>query len=596
MTSRAFKLRFRRRLRLRKLQVEELGQQAEQGLERNFFRRLDRLTNVRRFVVIWLLLLFLLGGCVIAQISALGAYYKVPQAIPGGRYSEGIVGSFTNASPLYASGPVDATVSRLLFAGLFTYDQKNNLKGDLAQSFSADERGTTYTIKLKPNLKWHDGAPLTADDVVFTYEVIQNPDAQSPFQASWQGIKVKALDARTVSFTLPNTLASFPYSLTNGIVPKHILQGSSMASLRTLPFNTSKPVGAGPFKFSALEVTGGAADQREEQIALVPFNGYNGGKPKIDRFIVHSYRSQDQLVDNFKKQNVDAMVGLTDTPDGLTDGHTQAYSFPLTASVMTFLRTTSEQLNNVAVRQALVRATDQQAIIKSLGYPTMPVKEPILQGQVGYNPAYAQFAYNPELARTQLQEQGWAVGKNGFREKAGKRLSLTLYAQDNSEYASVATQLQKQWRAVGVDLQVILKDSAEFQGTLSSSIRDYDVLLYGISIGKDPDVYVYWDSKNADIRSDSRLNFSEYKSAVADSALQAGRTRSDNAIRSVKYQPFLQAWRDDAPAVGLYQPRFLYITHSRVYGLQEHSLNNETDRLNNVQNWMIRTADVAQDK
>jgi peptide/nickel transport system substrate-binding protein len=370
-----------------------------------------------------------------------------------------------------------------------------------------------------------------------------------------------------------------------------------MASLRTLPFNTSKPVGAGPFKFSALEVVGGAADQREEQVAMVPFDHYNGGKPKIDRFIIHSYRSEAQLVDSFKKQQVDAMVGLTKVPDGYqNDGSTRAYSFPLTAAVMTFFRTTSPLLSDVQVRQALVKATNVESVIQSLKYPTMPVKEPILQGQVGYDPLYAQSKYDPAAAKATLDQQGWLAGKGGTRQKNGQKLSLTLYAQDNSEYANVARQLQKQWHDIGVDLQVMLKDTTEFQATLSSSTRDYDALLYGISIGKDPDVYVYWDSKNADIRSDSRLNFSEWKSAVADTALQAGRTRTDASIRAIKYQPFLQAWRDDAPAIGLYQPRFLYVTHQKVYGLRGHALNSETERFDNVQDWMVRAQAVSQTK
>jgi len=597
MTSRAFKLRFRRRLRMRKLQVEELSQQAEQGLERNFFHRLERLTNVRRFVATWLVLIVLLGGCVIAQIVALGAYYKTPQPVAGGRYTEGVIGSFTNANPLYATGAVDLTVSRLLFAGLFTFDQNNNLKGDLAQSISADDRGTTYTVKLKPGLQWHDGRPLTADDVVFTYKVIQNPDAQSPYRSSWQGIAVKALDKRTVTFTLPSQLSAFPYSLINGIVPKHVLEGQSMAALRTLPFNSSRPVGAGPFKFSALEVTGGTADAREEQIAMVPFEHYNGGKPKLDRFVVHSYRSEARLLESFKKQQVDAMAGLVKAPDEyINDGATSIYSFPLTAAVMTFFRISSAPLSDVTVRQALVRATDRAGIIKDLEYPARPVREPLLQGQVGYDPRYVQPGYDPAAARTMLNQAGWVPGRDGIRAKDGQKLTISLYAQNNSEYANVSRQLQKQWRAVGVDVQVVLQDGVEFQATLSSAARGYDALLYGITIGKDPDVYVYWDSRNADVRSQTRLNFSEYKSAAADASLQAGRTRADANLRAIKYQPFLQAWQADAPAVGLYQPRFLYISHRKVYGLEERPINSEVQRLSNVQNWMIREAAVPQTK
>ncbi len=588
MKTRAFKLRFRRRLRLRKIQVEEFGQQAERGLERNFFRRLDRLGDVRRFVVTWLLLLVLLAGCVVAQVRGLGAYYQVPRPAPGGTYTEGILGSFTNANPIYATSAVDIAVSKLLFAGLFTYDQKNNLVGNLAESISL--QGNAYTVKLLPGLTWHDGQPLTAEDVVFTYKVIQNPDAQSPLRASWQGIDIAAPDARTVVFTLPNQLSAFPYSLTTGIVPKHALEGKSMRSLRTLPFNTTQPIGAGPFRLTTLEVSGGAANEREEQIALDPFEKYHRGKPKLGRFVIHSFRSEERLIESFRKHEVYAMTGLTEVPHQFEhDSGARIYNLPMTAAVMAFMRTNSELLKDVKVRQALVRATNTETILKGLDYPTMPVKEPLLLGQLGYNASYQQAGYDLPVAGQLLDSAGWTLNEKGLRYKDGQPLRPVLIAQDNSEYANVAYRLQQQWRKVGVDLQVRLEATTDFQVNLSSSSRGYDVLLYGISIGKDPDVYVYWDSKNADVRSESRLNFSEYRSSIADASLQAGRTRSDASLRAVKYQPFLQAWRDDAPAVGLYQPRFLYITHGPVYGLSEHPINNDVERFTNVHEWMIRT-------
>lgn len=595
MSTRAFKLRFRRRLRLRKLQVEEFGQEAERQLERNFFKRLERLVEVRRFVITWFAFLILVSGCVVAQIRSLGAFYKVAQPISGGTYSEGILGSFTNANPLYATSPVDITASKLLFASLFTYNEKNDLVGDIAESIQVDDKNTTYTVKLKSGITWHDGQPLTAEDVVFTYSVIQNPDAKSPFRSSWQGIAVKAVDPLTVSFTLPNQLSAFPYSLVNGIVPKHILGGKSMQSLRSLSFNTTQPIGAGPFKFNALEVTGRNAATRQEHIAFDPFDKYHFGKPKLDRFVVHAFRSEELLLESYQAHEINAMVGLTKVPAEVEQSRSShVYSLPLTASVMTFFRTTSPILGDVKIRQALVRATDRSAIIKDLQYPSQPIDSPFLSNQVGYNADLKQAGYDVTSAQLLLEEQGWKIGKNGIRYKDGKPLSFSLYAQDNNEYANVARALQKQWRAIGVDVRISLQDSTDFQISLAS--HDYDALLYGISIGKDPDVYVYWDSKNADVRSESRLNFSEYKSAIADSALQAGRTRSDASLRAVKYQPFLQAWRDDAPAVGLYQPSFLYIAHDKIYGLTEHPTNAQVERLTNVHNWMIREESVPQVK
>ena len=117
--------------------------------------------------------------------------------------------------------------------------------------------------------------------------------------------------------------------------------------------------------------------------------------------------------------------------------------------------------------------------------------------------------------------------------------------------------------------------------------RDYDAILYGISIGVDPDVFAYWHSSQADPRATNRLNFSNYKSAVADRALEAGRSRVDVALRAAKYTPFLQSWSTDAPAQILYQPRFLYITNGQLFGFEPKTMNVAADRFNNVHNWKI---------
>ena len=149
---RALRLRFRRQLRMQRRQVEEMGAQAEQRLEDDFFKRLERLGIVRRFVASWLLIVVLAITIVVAQTRSLSGYFQVLSAVPGGTYTEGALGQFTNANPIYATDLVDTSVSALIFAGLLTYDQHNQLRGDLAERWAVDDAGTTYTVKLKPNL------------------------------------------------------------------------------------------------------------------------------------------------------------------------------------------------------------------------------------------------------------------------------------------------------------------------------------------------------------------------------------------------------------------------------------------------------------
>jgi peptide/nickel transport system substrate-binding protein len=549
---------------------------------------LERLVDVRRFIFTWIMLVLVLIVLVLLQTRALGNYYLKSGPEPGGNYTEGILGSFTNANPLYASGSVDSSVSRLVFASLLKYNQNNQLVGDLAQSWTVDDHGVIYTVRLKPDLKWQDGEPLTAADVAFTYHVIQNPDAKSPLVSSWRGVGVEAKGPLTVVFTLPNPLSSFPASLTNGIVPEHLLSGIPPTQLRSVSFNTVNPVGAGPFKWEAIEVHGDTPENREQRIALIPNDTYYNGRPKLGRFIVRAFHDQKQLASSFKKQELNAAVGLEGAPDGTKDSSlVHGYNIPLTSEVLVFLKTNHPILGDANVRKALLQATDTNAIIGGLGYPVIPARGPILSSSVGYDKGLAQLNINQTAANQLLDQAGWKMGSNGIRQKDGKPLSFTIFSQSTNEYTYVTGVLQKQWRAVGVNAEVVLQADTELQPTLNN--HSYDVLVYGISIGNDPDVFAYWHSSQAN-RNSNYLNFSEYKSSAADQSLEAGRTRSDPTIRTIKYRPFLEAWRGDAPAIALYQPRFLYLVNGPLFGFEERSMNTGSDRYANVENWMIREA------
>lgn len=589
--NRLTRLRLRRLLRLRRRQVESATQQVGTNLEKSFFGRLEHLLGVRRFVIGWLLLVALMIGSSFSQMLALSGYYQEMKPIAGGTYSEGIIGTYSNASPLFATGSVDTAVSKLIFSGLMTYDNNNKLVGDLAKDYTVDVTGKHYIVTLRPNLVWQDGQPVTADDIAFTYKSIQNPDTNSPLLTSWQGVTVTATGKLTVKFDLPSPLAAFPYSLTNGIVPKHLLGQLSARQLRSADFNTVKPVGTGPFVWSAIQVSGNDPAKLTSLIALKPFAGYHRGAPKLDSFVVRTYKTDDQMIAAFKDRDIMAMAGLNDVPVGLKEADANIYNFSLTAERMVFFKTTSGVLADTQVRQALIKGANIGEIINNLGYSTKSVREPLLAGQPGYDKSYWESSFDEPAAAAQLAGDGWVAGKDGVLEKAGQPLTFTIYAEDTSENHKVLGLLDKQWRRIGVRARAVFQSAADLQATLGS--HSYDALLYGISIGDDPDVFVYWSSSQADVRSNQRLNFSEWKSDKADTSLEAGRTRSDPALRAVKYKPFLEAWQADAPALGLYQPRFLYVTSRSVGGLNAHTINNEIGRYNNVFNWTIREARVT---
>ena len=592
MQFRVLKLRFRRQVRKGQRQVEDFSQQAETQIESQLFDRFARLHAVRRFIIAWILLFVILIGVTIWQLNGLATYYQTLEPTPGGIYTEGILGDFTNANPVFATNDVDSAVAKLVFAGLLQYDSHNHLTGDLAQSWTANDTGTIYTVNLKPNLTWQDGQPLTAADVAFTYQVIQNPDAQSPLQNSWRGITVTAVNPQQVRFTLPNALSSFPYEMTNGIIPKHLLGTVAMTDMRSTAFNTQNPIGAGPFEWKTLQVTGDTPADREEQIALSPFAKYNSGQPKLDSFVVHAFHDQNKMIASYNKSELTAMSGLTTVPASVAkDKANQKVSFNLTAAKMVFFKTTEPNLQDATVRQALVSSVNVPAIIKQLSYPARPVREPFLVGQLGYDPAYAQAGFDAAGAAQKLTAAGWTPGKDGIRQKNNKPLHFTLYAENDPEDTMVANTIVNDWHKVGVQAELLLQDGTDLQQTVAS--HSYDAVMYGISIGVDPDVFVYWDSSQADIRAANRLNLSEFSSGAADAALEGGRTRQVPSLRVIKYKPFLQAWQQSAPALGLYQPRYLYITRQTVYHLDPRTINNSVDRFSNVQDWELHQAEVT---
>lgn len=591
MIQRKTKLRWRRQFKQRRQQVEGLGANAEQGLEEHVFTRFGRLARVWRFTLVWILLVVLSGVGTVLQIRAQSPYYQKLTPAPGGTYNEGIIGSFTSANPLYATSAADSSVSRLVFSGLMKYNAQNQLVPDLAASIKADASGKTYTVTIREDARWHDDSPVTVNDVAFTYAMIKNPDARSPMFNTWKDIKVTVNDENTVVFELPNALSTFPETLTNGLLPEHILGETEPSQLRTSTFNTIDPVGSGPFKWDNLEVSGATQATRQEVIGLVANEHFYRGAPKLNRFIIQTFRDEEQMVRAFRGGGLTAMVGLTNVPEDIRkESEFSEYTTPLTGAVMVFFKTSNPVLQDVEVRRSLVQSVHTKSVADSIGYPVRLVDSPLLSSHLGYSKKLSQLDYDLKKAENRLNKAGWKMQEDGYRYKGKQQLTFILYAQDTAEYKAVSQQLQKAWGTLGVRVELMLQNDQDIQGTVSR--HDHEALLYGISIGPDPDVFAYWHSSQASPNAPARFNFSQYKSNRADEALEAGRTRSNKAVRIAKYQEFQQLWRSDAPALALYQPSLIYVTRGKVFNYEETSINDMTNRYASVEQWMIRQEKV----
>ncbi|MDQ5885069.1 MAG: Peptide transporter substrate-binding protein, partial [Patescibacteria group bacterium] len=518
------------------------------------------------------------------------AYLEIVPA-NGGVFVEGYVGNVKNMNPLYSSNSVDNALTKLMFSSLLTYNEKNELIGDLAEKWTSDEVGKVYTVTLRKDAKWHDGEAVTPEDVVYTYNSIQNAKVQSPLSSSWKGVKVERTGDWDVTFTLPNSYSPFPHLLTNGIVPEHILKDIDPSQLRGSRFNTASPVGSGPFTFRSIDVDK-QGDNQTEIVQLSKNDSYYNSVPKLDGFTIKTFKDKQDMQSALNSKDITG-AAFVDHQDNNKENE---FLFTQTSGLYVFMNNSKPPFDSPQIREAIARATSPGLVSSTLPYATLPVRSPLLVGQVGYSKDYVQKGTDIELANKLLTESGWAWQQGEpYRKKDGKELTVQLVSEKSEDYVKFVEQLQKQWAAVGVKAEVSLEDQDTIAATTLAS-KKYDALLYAINIGPDPDVYVYWHSSQAKPDAKPGLNFSLYSSKQADEALEAGRSRTNPSLRAAKYKPFLAAWQKDVPAIGLHQPVFSYSTNIPVYGLQEKTINIPSDHLNNVNQWQINTKKQPQNQ
>lgn len=560
--------------------LEEIEQATVSHAQKYLVRRWNNFKEVGHRALIWLIVVLALAIGVIQQTKALDNYYKVSVPSSGGTYSEGVTGKAENFNPIFAGSAAETTVTRLVFGSLLKYDALNKLTGDLAVSYASDEAGQVYTIKLREDARWHDGTPVQSNDVLYTVRMIQDPATRSPLASSWRGVKAEALDKVTVRFTLPSPFPPFPHTLTLGILPEHVLGKTPPFQLRTANFNLQPDVGSGPFVFKEARTF-----QDRQEVKLVRNPDYYGGEIKPERFNVEAYENYDNLVAAFRNHEMSAVGGLR--PNDLTklknQQGVQRVNAPLQHATFAFFKTSQPVLQDVHVRQALSIATNKKELTGHLDNWFTPINLPLLKGQLGYNGALDKPDYNLAKANALLDQAGWVKdAATGMRKnKENRPLELNLVASSSNEYPQVAAELQRQWQKLGITVRTTLVKPSEFQQNVIIP-HNYDILLYELAVGQDPDEYAYWHSSQA---AEKGLNLSEYRSPIVDESLEGGRTRADTALRAAKYNSFLQEWLKDVPAVALYQPSYGYAYRDSVSGFKARTLVDPVDRFYNITDW-----------
>jgi peptide/nickel transport system substrate-binding protein len=571
--------------------------------------RLDNMRDVRRHIIGWLALVGAMIVIVGVQLMWFQQSYQTKAATSGGTYAEASLGSIDTLNPLYAASNAEIAASHLLFSSLYTYDKSGNLRGDLAKNIQIDSTGTIYTIKIRSDAVWHDDKPLNANDVAFTVNLIKNPATRSPLRSNWQDVTVKAIDDTTIQFKLPAAYAAFSHALTFAVLPEHILGSVEPGTIRENVFSRT-PVGSGPFSFKLLQTVSTTAHRT---VHMSAFKDYYRGTPLINRFEVHAFNEQDDIIKALKTGQVNAAADLAAAK--VTQVDTKNYSIisrPVKSGVYALLNVDSPTLKDKVVRQALQLATDTDAIRKGMEESISSVEHPndrsydqkiekpaldlpFVQGQLFGNDIPMKPAVDIKRAGELLDSAGWKMVGGVRKNDAGKLLELDLATIKNADYEKSLELLVGQWRQLGVTINTNVVDTNDPSANFVQNVlqpRRYDVLLYELAIGADLDVYAYWHSSQAGAGSNG-FNFSNYKNATADAALTSARTRVESDLRNVKYKAFAKQWVDDVPAIGLYQSVAEYVAVKQAHAITPDTiLVSSNDRYADVLYWSVNQESV----
>ena len=571
------------------LRVKHAEGATQRHASRFILRRIENVRLVMTEIMIWLAAIALLIAGLGIQYSWNSQGSKKDGAKSGGVYVEGVIGNISTLNPLLAASEPEQAVSRLLFSSLYNYDVTGALHTDLVESMTVKD-DKVYTIKLR-NAVWHDGKKLTAEDVVYTINLIKNPQVRSPLRVNWLDISARAIDDSTVEFMLPAVYAGFSHALTFPVIPKHILQSVSPSSMREADFS-SNPVGSGPFAVKRVQTS--ESTSSTDVVRMEPNTKYYGAVSTLSRLELRSYGNESLLVKAVNSGEVSAASGLSlSAADNIKSKQYSTKHWLLNKGVYLLMNNRSQTLQDARVRRALRYATDTSSIRATVGDNVARLDTPILQSQIAQKlPAAPD--YNLDKAKVLLKEAGWTYNQGQWKGKDGRPLAVAVTTSSGrDEYKKIVDALKQQWSKLGVDVQLREIDTSSTTTSFVQSVlqpRDYDALLYELELGADPDVFAYWHSSQA---SASGYNFANYSNRTVDNDLVGGRSRTNSALRAAKYIQFVNQWLNDTPAIGLYQSVGSYVLNNGASIVEPRgSLNTMNDRYADVTTWSTGRASV----
>ena len=531
---------------------------------------------------------FLVAASILAYIAS--TYTTEFRPAPGGTYVESVGGYPQSLNPLLSFyNDADRDVAALIFSGLTRLSMNGEVEPDLATGWEIGGGGITYTFTLNRNVVWHDGYPVTAADVVFTTELLQDPDYPGPSDVGelWRSVDVSQLNDYTVRFVLKEPYAPFMDYTTIGLLPEHLLHGTNAADLARLDFNR-EPVGTGPFHVTDVELGEGHISA----VTFKRFTRYYGRSSYLENIVLRFYPTpraafeayQDGIVEGVARIPVDVL------PDAFAEPNLRLFSAPTAEMSMIYfneLLTDTLPFGDATVRQALMYGLDRQRLIDDvlLGQAVLP-QTPLIPGTWAYTTeGVPEYIYDLQQAEDLMAQAGWRRNTvtETLRRSDGTPLAFTLVASSDPLDKAVAEDVSAQWARLGVSVTVETVPGAALTGVLDS--RSYQAALARLVIPGDPDPYPFWHETQA--LAGQGQNYAGFKNRRISELVEQARMTVRRDERLELYREFQQLFMQELPALPLYVPVYTYGMDERVNGGQIGPLMNPGDRFLTVADWYV---------
>lgn len=452
--------------------------------------------------------------------------------LPFDSYTEGVTGYPQTFLPNQALSSNDKTISKLIYRGLFKYDIYGTLIPDLAETWSTSEDGIVYTIKLKDNQRWSNGKKITADDLIYTSYTIEDLN----------GVATDKIDDLTVRYTLPNKYSPFLSLLTVGIMPVNSAESDDPLT----------PITSGDFRVGRIDKSGDVV----RKIVLVSINK----KHSIKKLVFKYYSNDEELITASKLGEINAFMSSSIYSPNTLPNYTN-HRFPLQGIYYAlFFNLRNENMANLELRSSLAKVLDIKKLILDYG---ISVEGPISRS-----------VFTNSKLDFDMYDESF---KSNF---AGKEITLTI--PDTDTHNDLAKEIRDVWEDK-LNLKVTIR-RIPTKDMIEKVIQpaNFEILLFGQEVGRDPDRYVVWHSTQKNYPGS---NISGYENVRVDRALEEGRDQTDSEDRIVHYNEVQRVINEELPAIFLYHPYVNYYVSKYVDGIGQKYTFTYYDRFLDFSNW-----------